>query len=127
MSSSILRQASRWSFCILAAVVLAGPLTLGAARTTHAEEIKRQCTINEVGVRPKKSVYILCAATIGTFVIPTTDPSANRVLSVASMGALLEREVDIFHNNPADGTAGVCPFSPVNCFLIQSIDLKVRN
>ena len=62
----------------------------------------------------------LLRASIPTFVIPTTDPSANRVLSVASMAALLEKEVDIFHNNPSDGTAGVCPFAVNNvCFLIQ--------
>ena len=83
--------------------------------------------IREVGVRPKESVHIFCEASIPYFVIPTTDPSANRVLSVASMAALLEKEVDIFHNNPSDGTADVCPFAVNNvCFLIQSIDLTVR-
>ena len=37
MPSSILERWSRWSVCILAGAILAGALTLGTARTAHAE------------------------------------------------------------------------------------------
>ena len=126
MPSSILERLSRWSVCILAGAILAGALTLGTARTAHAET--QPCKISALQVAPDKYVLIRCFLVITNpryFLVPATNPSANRVLSVASMAALLNKNVIIIHDGSPAGTTGICPDVPAVCRLIREIHLSL--
>jgi hypothetical protein len=127
MSNPIRQRTFRWSFCLLAAAILVGPLNLQTARTANAAQTFLTCSVFNLGAFPNKYVQVKCggpgAGSIQFLVVPSNSPDANRVLSIASMAVLLKKTVLISYESDASGTGGLC--NPNNCRVIQSIVLTL--
>lgn len=130
MSNPIRQRTFRWSFCLLAAAILVGPLNLQTARTANAAQTFLTCNVANLGAFPNKYVQVKCLPGVGAggsiqfFLVPFNSPDANRVLSIASMAVLLKKTVLISYESDASGTGGLCPFGNL-CRVIQSIVLTL--